>query len=77
MFRLLFVYNDSTAGGTDYYIGGAYQFQGEKYACTGSRKDAKLFKSRKTAESVYNKLHKSCVNVPSDYEIEDCSSHIL
>lgn len=78
MYRLKFIYNDSTATQTEYYSGGTYQFQGEKYACiSGSLSNAKLFKSHKTAESAYNKLHSSCVNVPDDYEIENCSSHIL
>lgn len=78
MYRLKFLYNDSTATHMEYYSGGTYIFHGEKYACiTGFHSDAKLFRSQKTAESAYNKLHKSCVNVPSDYEIEDCSSHIL
>lgn len=78
MYRLRFIYNDSTATQTEYYSGGTYQFHGEKYACiTGSLSEAKLFRSQKTAENAYNKLFKSCANVPSDYEIEDCSSHIL
>lgn len=71
MFKLAFIYDDFTYLKRDYYLGGSYIFQGEKYACIGNRENAKQFKSKKVAENVYKKIYATCTNVPNKYEIEE------
>ena len=60
----------------EFYKGGTFRHQGEKYACISTdKRDAKLFKSRKVAENAYLRLRESCVNIEDMYEIievEDC-----
>lgn len=69
MFVLKFIYHQGVEQ-VEYYGGGTYRFGGEKYAVLSSR-NPKLFKSAKTAENSYHKLMKSCVNVPSEYVVEE------
>lgn len=71
MFRLAFIYDEFTYSRREYYLGGSYIFQGEKYACIGNREDAKQFKSIKVAENAYKKIYMSCTNVPETFEIEE------
>lgn len=69
MYILKFIYHQGVRT-VEYYGGGTYQFGGEKYAVLSSS-NPKLFKSAKSAENSYHKLMKSCVNVPSEYVVEE------
>lgn len=62
MYILVFTYQDGSPN--EYYGGGSYRVQGEKYAVLArSKEEAKRFKFRKVAENTFNKPFVSCVNV--------------
>lgn len=69
MYILAFTYQDRSR--SEYYGGGTFVVNGEKYAVLVSKEKAKRFKSRKIAENSYNKLFKSCVNVMGGFQIEE------
>lgn len=69
MYILVFTYHDGSR--SEYYGGGTFVVNGEKYAVLVSKEKAKRFKSRKVAENSYNKLFESCVNVMGGFRIEE------
>lgn len=69
MYILAFIYRDGSP--REYYGGGTYVAGGEKYAVVASRKNAKCFKSKKTAENACNRLSSSCVNTGEEHLIEE------
>lgn len=66
---LAFIENYGGTSVHEWYGGGSYIFQGEKYAVITSINKAKRFQSRKNAENAHKKLSASCVNVNNEFDI--------
>ncbi len=70
MRKYIIAFKDFMSPHYEYYSGGSYMYNGEKYAIYGSIQEAKRYASKKLAESSARKLAEGrCVNVSPYYEI--------
>ena len=53
----------------EYYGGGSYMYQNEKYARFSSFDKAQRFTSYRRAVAAHASLFRSCVNVPREFEV--------
>lgn len=71
MSKYVIAFKESMGRHREYYSGGSYMYDGEKYVNYGRGiQDAKRYTSRKIAENSAQKLARgNCVNVTPYYEI--------